>query len=512
MLRPYITTNSLVHYVAAVLTAVWPISLVDRIVAAFLIFSLPFSAWLLAHRYNLANPWLLLALIPFGFSFTLITGNYNTLAGLSFAMLASATLARYDGRISWRQGMLPLALFLWFATWAHPLGLAIACLFTGTMLGFQQGPTLIALARQTPRRLCADAAERLLPVVLAYLPAFAMATIYIAFYSHAQMDENQPLAAVPFLHRLQNLLGLHQLYATIQIQVALCVGMSATVCVSVLLAIRQRGFTTGKRPDDVLLLLASTTALVVLFAPNNIAGSDYLIQRLDGLPAMLLIAWTATVPVSRRVQEMQVASVVLLSTAFIITNSIGLARTQADEAAYLDVMKQVQPGSTVLAINAGRIPEKNEDFLHPHHLVSDRLSATMLNNWNAHNPGFPIQFVPSHDPYRFFAPFRLDYHDLSGYERAAGQLVDYVFIWDKTNRLNGRAAAAPLLCQLAENYDLVAHTDTKIGYSAVLYLRRPGHGSVTGTLEQPTQMPCPPEAIKAAAYPGSSAPPGPAPP
>lgn len=469
MLRPYATTNSLVHYVAAGLTALWSIAVSDRIVASVLIALLPFSVWRLAHQYRPANPGLLIALVPFGFSFTLVTGNYNTIAGLSFATLAAATLARHGGRITGRHGALPLALFLLLATWAHPLGLFFACPLIGLMLGVR----LLALPWRGLRALWSDIAGLAGPAILAGMPAFGMAAAYIAFYSKAQM-ENQPLSAAPFLHRLRNLLGLHQLYATLESQIPLCLAMAAVIALSALLAAARRGAAPGKRPEDVLLAMAAMAAAVVLLGPTNISGSDYLVQRLDGLPAIFLVAWAATVGVAEAVRRLQAASLALLAALFVFTNAAGIAQVQGDEAAYLGVINRIRPGSTVVAINAGRIDEKNEDFLHLHHLAADRLSATMLNNWKAHNPGFPIQFVPSRDPYRFFAPFRLDHHDFAAYERATGQAIDCVFIWDRAASLEQDAAAAPLLGQLADGYDLVDREDTPVGYAAVLYARRPG--------------------------------------
>lgn len=458
---PFNTTNSFIHYIAAALTSICDVALADRVVAAALIWLLPFSAWYLAKQYGLADRWILLALVPFGFSFSLTTGNYNTIAGIGFAILALAVLVKHDFRLRWHGGGRPFALLLWLAIWAHPLGAGLAALFVG----------LVLMRRLAFPRMAVPAAFDLIRrLLLASLPALAMTLPFLAHKPASTLI----VASGPidgFMFRFKNMVGLHQLYASIETQIVMCLALAALVWSSVLMAAATRAAKPQLQRTDEVLLIAGASVLIVLFAPNHLAGSDFLIQRLDGLPAMFLIIWAASVAPGRRVAQAQRFAVVAAALGFAMTNAIGIARINHQQAIYASIFNQIPPGSVVVPINAGRIHEMNANFLHLHHLFAARQDVLALNNWNASYAGFPIRFIAKFDPTPFFVPYRSRPADYAGYAAATGIAIDYVVMWEQTAWFDEPAGTSDLHKALAGSFTQVARQDAAFGHTAVLYAR-----------------------------------------
>lgn len=477
-------TNSFCQYLLALLLSIFPSGLAERIVVAALIASMPLSALALASRFRVRSPGALFCTVPFGFSLALVIGNYNTIFSLVFSYLALAVVAKCRAWFTATDVWISGALLL-LAAWAHPIGvvfaLACGCAMAGTFgwMSRQQEEDGETVGRRRTWTWPAIQHRVVMPV-LAAIPAVAVVLLYVL---KADVGYSTGAAENPSIgYRLRNMLLLRQLYALepSQIVIGAVVGLMICLSVAVLVYFRIRLRRISLRPEDSLLAAAVAAAVVFLVIPDGGGGSGYLIQRLDGVAPILALAWISTQDLGTRARTAWLFVALLSIGASLGTNFHALRQINAQMRPYLEVLKKIEPGSVVLSVAVsnkpliGGEPIYPSTFFHLHHHVAAERDAVMLQNWNAHYPGFPIGFRENWDPHKVFNPYGLGEKDLCKWEQAAGVRLDYVFVWHSPEESSKSEAAAVFFGNTLANYTEVASLRTETGREAMLFQRKTG--------------------------------------
>ena len=476
-------TNSFVHWVLAALLLVVPSSLAERLVVSFLIASVPLSLIWLASRFPTRSPEVLIAAIPFGFSLALVIGNYNTIFSLIFCFFALSVLARCEGCFEGRD-LIGWGGWLALSVWAHPLGLLFAgACGSAIALGFwlrtipKDGLRGFAVWHVAWEEFRVGAMRRLVLPLLVAMPAAAVVLLHVV-----QSDVGHSTGALenPSLsYRLRNLLLLRQLYALDSRQIALGVGLGLLLWASVAWTLARRARVDGRRLEvpDVLLFAAAVAAGVFLAIPDGGGGAGFLVQRLDGVAALFALAWLSTQSLGNRERIVWLIGSGAAVLLFAISNAIALFRINRQAEPYINVLEAIEVGKVVLAVAVANKPIINEQpvypstFFHLHHELADAKEAVMLQNWNAHYPGFPTRFRSSWDPHDSFSPYGLAEKDLCDWEKRSDAQLDYVFVWHRPEETAQSASAAAFFQRTLENYVLVASARNELGFEAKLFRR-----------------------------------------
>jgi hypothetical protein len=431
--------NCLVHYLGMPLVWLFPARTAEKIIVSGLIAGGTLALWSCARAFRSPNGWLCAFAAPAGYSKALYAGNFNFLLSFVFCWLVLRETILASGNIRWKRGTW-IAMLLFLAALAHPIGTVFALTGSGTLVlwyGWIGG---------VPGRRTAMMARSLARFAVSALPALALLSLYLTSHFDAAAEAGPGIRyTLTTLVRVKRFLGLGQLYTVDNWQIAVCLGgaIALLVLFATSLLARVREFRSDNAPidSDGLLLVAAAMLLLFLVIPDGGAGAGYIGGRLDFVPWLVVLIWLATRPL--RFTGYAAAALLLgpVSVLLLVSNAVAIAKIQPPLAAAGAAAAVLAPGSTVLAISAWDKPNQafpgqgyppSDPFEHLAHGVAADRSLVMLNNWNAHYPGFPIQFRDRADPYRFFDPTSLDDKDLARYEAETGHRIDGVVVFGAT--------------------------------------------------------------------------------
>jgi hypothetical protein len=432
------STNSLIHYIGMPLVLLFRARLAEEIIVSGLIAGGALAIWSCARAEKAPNAWICAFAGPAAYGKALFAGNYNFILGFIFYFLILRATIMAAGRFDIRRGGW-LAVLLLLAALSHPVGAVFAMAGCGVLHVWN---AWLAAGATAGARRSAAIAQRMLVPALAAVPALLLLGFYLASHWDAAAEQGAGVRyGVQLSVRLKRLVGLGQLYTVDNWQIIVC-GAGA-LCLIVLFGLTLRERLRAFRANGVheladgLLLVAMTMLVLYLAIPDGGAGAGYIAARLDLVPWLVVLIWLGTRdlgPIARAAAIMLVGPVGL---ALLVTNALAIAKVQPELALLRQAEALLAPGSTVLEISARgkpiyRFPGQgylqNDPFEHMQHYVAADRGIVMLNNWNAHFPGFPIHFRYDADPYRFFAPADLFDMDLAAYETETGHAIDAILV------------------------------------------------------------------------------------
>jgi hypothetical protein len=445
--------NCLVHYLGMPLVGLFPARMAEKIIVSGLIAAATLALWSCARALRSRNGWLCAFAAPAGYSKALYAGNFNFVLSFVFCWLVLREIILASGNVGWKRGT-RTAMLLLLAALAHPIGTVFALIGGGTLvlwygwIGGAAGTRVATMARYIARFIASAS------------PGLALLSLYLTSHVDAAAEAGPGIRyTLATLVRVKRFLGLGQLYTVDNWQIVVCLGgaIALLVLFAASLLARLRELRSGQGPIDTdgLLLVAAAMLLLFLAVPDGGAGAGYIGGRLDFVPWLVILLWLATRPL--RPTGYAAAALLLgpVSVSLLVSNAVAIAKIQPPLAAASRAEAVLSPGWTVLAISAWEKPNQafpgegyppSDPFEHLAHVAAADRALVMLNNWNAHYPGFPIRFRDSADPYRFFDPTRLDDKDLAHYEAATGHRIDAVVVF----------GAAPM--QLARDHAALAAT------------------------------------------------------
>lgn len=373
---------------------------------------------------------------PFVYNFLLNMGFYNfcySLAaflftvGFAWRMRDRSALARTVG----------LALLVTWVYFCHPVTLVVTVATLGALAAWG-----LALEQRGKGRwsagLGAAAARRLLPPLLAALPALVMIASFVTARRGARVEW------LPFGVRLKHLVGLYSLASLDRRTAWLAAGVALVILALALLALRSR---TRKVTDHDAFLAALAVVLAAYFlAPSQMSGGAYIVHRLNLFPYLILLLWVAAAlhPLSPalRIAVQVVSAALALAFLALFTRTYSRLNEGLREIAQLG--SRVEPGRTLLFLSyahqgddgSGRpLVFRTQPFVHAGSAVAAARGAVDLALYEANEDYFPIAYRPEKNPYTHLstAPLGIETEppqvDLAGYARTTGVPIDYVLLW-----------------------------------------------------------------------------------
>lgn len=149
------------------------------------------------------------------------------------------------------------------------------------------------------------------------------------------------------------------------------------------------------------------------------------------------------------------------------------ARINNDYEEFVSVRDVIEPHSTLVALRLSG-DGKGDVFIQAGSYLATLTNSVDLKNFQGQASEHPIQFKPGRSAYAALggdgafvaSPPTVD---VMGYERQTSRAIDYFLVWGEMPE-GKEDAAATLLDQLAEHYDLVAVSEPR-GWQRV-YRRR----------------------------------------
>ncbi|MEN6625118.1 MAG: hypothetical protein ABFD69_02700 [Candidatus Sumerlaeia bacterium] len=413
--------------------------------------------------------------------------------------------------VGWPLGMgfynycLGLAGFLWvFGWWYRRRGdmrpariailaaMGVALYFTHMVAigGVIAAIGTVALCEALAERPAGPALKRLLfPVVLAFVPAVALA---LAFVAGSAGQGRMPLwllgswRLAPFL-TLQSLLVCYSSAEMIPSTI-----MALALVAAVVLILLERKKSAGVPPSGGILdtkkdgLLAAALVFVFLYftAPHEASGGTYVFRRLAPFVVFMLVLWFAANSDRRLIVRPLAALGVAIALVFAVMRLAQISRLNDYIAEYVSVGESIEAPATVLPLCLSPRGTDEDGFflsleIWPFSHASGYMAAGRpivdLSDYEGAMGYFPLLWRPGLNPFTriegeiFDDPFHLVF---SGYERNTSGMgrIDYVLVWSDPRHPPPPRLTDPIARQLAAGYTPVA-TSKPRGY-ATLWARR----------------------------------------
>jgi hypothetical protein len=445
-LRPGFFTNFGVDAIALPLLPWFGPVAIEKLVFTVVVVGIP-AGIILAIRAvaGRVSPFMLLA-VPYGYTQTVASGNYNFLLAIVLGLFVFAAVLRRPGVPS-RTMTMGLAFCWLIVAFVHPAATVVMLFCIGVLVLVA---ALQLADRERGKALCLLGAHG-----LAVSPALAVLAVFFAFSPPSDMEYQRGVYL-----RLRELILQYEIYKLGRQELLICLTLSATLLGTALFALRRRLPLTFLSADR---LLAVAGACVVLYfvAPNRLSGGDSFVARIELLPWIILLIWLSAQQLPRRVLWGILALGTLVDATVLAGAYSTHAVASADMARYFAMSEAITPGSVVLPVIGDYQAHDAEGhpirmhaavFQHLHNTVAIERRSVFLENWSAHFRVANVMFRADHDPYIDL----LGSNDLAGvprFEARTGVRPDYVFVW----RLAADDARLPALRKLLDgSYEQVA--------------------------------------------------------
>ncbi|MEM9161685.1 MAG: hypothetical protein AAGC54_01280, partial [Cyanobacteria bacterium P01_F01_bin.4] len=471
------------------------------IIAEKLLLSLYVILLPLAVRYALngvrpdafAPPFLAFLSFPFCYNLTFNMGFYNFAYSLVVFLFVIGYWLRHRShlRLTHTGGLLLLILGLYFT---HLFSFVVFGITVG-VLNLSQGVGILLM----PQRGVLVALKQLfikttLPTLVALLPT---GVICLQFLSQNSVGSGGPRWPTSVL-RLGSLLTLSSLvsYSRLELLFAIAIGLLMLALAGYWLLRKFPAF----QLNDVDGLLVATIVLVgvYLVAPETLSGSVTIKDRLLLYPVIILMLWLASGHYPLSVRQGMKWLLVFISSAILIIQTTTYAYLDDYWTEYVSTAPFIEQNSTLLAVNFPTPREASmrtadepalwrppkfvrpwqiNTFINASGYVAVARQAVLLNNYQANEDYFPVNFRPELNPFEILDEDdwrlgRAPYVDILGYSDITGRPIDYVSIWRTSDHPLEEAGAQAIFQQLSSAYELIYQSPQR-GY-AQLYRRKGG--------------------------------------
>lgn len=402
--------------------------------------------------------------LPLVFSFPLHLGFYPFCFAtvLFFAAIGYWLRRGSDPR---SREVLALGGLLVLAFFAHPVPMLMTVLALGTLALCGTAADFAALAPGRWRRaaLRASLGRRVLPLLLASLPALVLVVLFV---HRQQLGELRrwPLATLATqLAALYSLVSFdnRELIFSIATQAV----FAALAAALLLLRFRRRSFS---RRDA--FLAAALLALVAYFvAPGTIAGGGLVNHRLQLFVPYLLLLWFGSEEALDRWRGPISAAGAALTLGFLAVHAAQYRALNAELDEYLSAERLLPPRSTLLSLSLAHrgvddhgapLALRVQPFQHAAGHLAARRDLVDLVNFQASTGYFPVVYRSECDPYsRLGSTAELEElpvprPHLDGYAGRACS-IDYLLLWGLTEARATEPAVAALLREIEVRFEPV---------------------------------------------------------
>lgn len=460
VVNPHLDPNWLIHVVLALLGAVMPALIAEKLLLSGYLIALPAAAFYAARAVRPEAGFLGALTLPLLMSFPVHMGFYNFAWSLPLFLMALGYWLPRRPTLSGRQTA-ALAGLLLVLLFSHLFSFAMA----GLAMSVVTACDLLAGGREeaaAPRSRWRELRRRALPLTLAFLPGVLVGLGFLGRNAGqaAVWRSDEVLAAR--LAGFQTLVSFER--SEVVPAAAYFWSLMALMlhCAWSRLSRRQWSAHDG-------FLISFGLALVLYFGlPAGLAGGGYVNTRVALFLPLLGMLWLAGTAAVDRLRKPVLLASAGLALGLLWLHVGSYARIDAGLRQYAAAAAQVRPNSTVLSLSfareaGNRRTGKVRPFANAAGYLAARGDVVDLANYQAHVRYFPILYRPEVDPFRYLGgkaePVQAVRElDLAGYESASGKRVDYVILWDLQAPYRNRPAPARLLRELESRYDLVSRS------------------------------------------------------
>jgi hypothetical protein len=439
------------HLALAGLMAIFAPLTAEKVLLTGYLVLLPLAARYALDGVRPGAGWLAVLTFPFAQHFLYHMGFHNFCYGLGVFFLVVGYWLRHADHFGLRQTVILAALVV-LLYFCHLVALVMALLLIGTLA---VGWTLL------DRR-----GRRLLGPALAFVPALALGLAFLGRQGQAMRWEFSPSALLVRLAELQVLVSYFNLERLLsRLTFVGLVALSAVIFLT-----RWRAHLLEKR--DLLLVGVGLALVAYLAAPSALSGGSFLNTRLSLFVFFFLILWLAVHPFGPRLKRGVQAAAALVTLGLVGLHAWAYDEFNTHLKEFAAVEGQLTPNSTVLPLMFSHqlgtrhfAEAKVGAFRHAGAYLTLRGDVIDLENYEANTTYFPVRYRPDVNPFdhigRDNAPDRgLQAEppdvDFLGYpQRTAWRTVDYVLLWNVTDRTRDTPAGAAIFEQLDKGYERV---------------------------------------------------------
>jgi hypothetical protein len=427
--------------------------------------------------------WLAFLALPFTFNPLFFMGFYNFCYGVALSMFTIGFALRH--RRSWNLRTTVILALLYLLTYgAHLLPFVMALGFIG-IVATSDAVGWLRKARR-PGLLSSEAVRdlggRLLPPVLAALPAFALAMSFLVRTDQAGPSGMVRRPVGRLVAGLGTLIDLLVSYTSAEVVCSLLLAL--VFAYLIVGTVRRVGWRAVRGPAAPFAAAVLFALLICLVVPDQVGQFSSINSRLGLYVALFLVLWLAAQPVGGRIQWL--SCIVALAVALTLT-AVRIP-TQARYDSYVAEFDQarhvLRPNSTLLTLRVRfdrpRFLRRSPDpLLHETGRLAAETKGVDVNHYEAMLAYFPVQFRPQYNLQRRFGSSYDDLKTPSTWAellkdgRLAGKGADYVLLWGvrrASQSMREDPGFVEAMSELARNYRLI-YVSKPLGLVQV-YMRR----------------------------------------
>ncbi|MBE9070240.1 hypothetical protein IQ260_26720 [Leptolyngbya cf. ectocarpi LEGE 11479] len=422
---------------------------------------------------------------PLCYNLTFNMGFYNFAYSLVVFLFTLGYWFRSRNRPSQIGLLMVLSLGLYFT---HLFSFIVFCIVVGVLILWQGIRLFLSSRRGHPITLKRFLIKTTLPTGMALLPT---CLICLQFLSQNSTGSKGPrwVASVVDNLRLGSLITLSSLVSYSWFELVCAIAIGLVLIGLTVYSLWRRGIPEqGEKimAGNGLLMVTLVLLGVYLFAPRGLSGSVTIKDRLLLYPILTLMLWLATGRYPSWIRRGMTGLLVSISIALLVIQTTTYGYLNDYWREYTSTAPFIEEHSTLLAINlpssslaSPQAPDlwRPPKFVRPWQLnpfinVSGHMAvsrkAVLLNNYQANEDYFPVNFRPELNPFEIMAAddWRLlgkKLHvDILGYAVSTGRPIDYVAIWQTADRPLQEQEA--IFQQLSTAYELI-YTSPQRGYA-----------------------------------------------
>lgn len=421
---------------------------------------------------------------PLCYNLTFNMGFYNFAYSLVVFLFTLGYWLRHRNHPSQTGWLLLLILGLYFT---HLFSFIVFCIVVGVLIFWQGMSLFFGSHRGDPIALRRFLMRTTLPTGMALLPT---CLICLQFLSQNSTGSEGPkwVASVVDNLRLGSLITLSSLVSYSWFELVCAISIGLVLIGLTAYSLWRRGMPRrGKTilAGNGLLMVTLVLVGVYLLAPRGLSGSVTIKDRLLLYPLLTLMLWMATGRYPSLIRRGMTGLLVSIAIALLVVQTTTYGYLNDYWREYTSSAPYIEENATLLAINlpssqaSPQAPNlwRPPKFVRPWQLnpfinVSGHIAvarkAVLLNNYQANEDYFPVNFRPELNPFEIMATddWRLlgkNLHvDILGYAAKTGRPIDYVAIWQTADRPLQEQEA--IFQQLSTAYELI-YTSPQRGYA-----------------------------------------------
>jgi hypothetical protein len=445
------------HLVLAALMTFLPPLIAEKVLLTGYVVLLPLGARYALNGVRPGASWLAVLTFPFVQHFLFHMGFHNFCYSLAVFFFVAGYWLRHADHFGARQ-TLTLAALIVLLYFCHLVAVVMALALVGTLtVGWA------LLDRRAGQNV--SFRLRLLGPALAFVPALALGATFVGRQGQTMRWEYRPLLLTRLVE-LDVMVSYFDLERLLSRLTALgLVGLTAYV-----LWQRRRARLLEKR--DLLLAVVAVALVAYFTAPTAVSGGSFLNTRLALFVVFFLLLWLGAHPFGPKLKIAVQATATLVALGLLGLHAWAYAEFNSYLTEFNAVGDRLKTGTTVLplyfthGLRAGRLAEaKVGAFRHAAAYLTLDGTVVELDNYEANTSYFPVRYRPEKNPFNLIgrdnAPDRglqaepPDISDIRAYEQRTGRRVDYVLLWNVTDRTRQTPAGAAIFDQLREGFERV---------------------------------------------------------